>query len=231
MMDEGSATAAFPATDDDEDAIVSVLASIERGEVEMAPGHLSPVAAYLAHPRKAVRRHAAGALSVAFARGQVEPSICEDLLTSDDRNVRWGAAFALGHAGHAGSRVIDVAMATLDADDGDVRWAAASIVVRTARASADLRSRLRALAGDGQARTRKMALLCLCDSGERDGGLYRGALADADPFVRLAALTSLARGGDRSEETLSAISAVADTDADARVRRGAVAILRRLGAA
>jgi hypothetical protein len=75
-----------------------------------------------------------------------------------------------------------------------------------------------------------MALLCLCDSGERDGALYRGALADADPFVRLAALTSLARGGDRSDESLAAISAVADADADARVRRGAAAIHRRLTA-
>ncbi len=37
-------------------------------------------------------------------------------------------------------------------------------------------------------------------------------------------------GGDRSGESLSAISALAGGDADARVRRGAAAVLRRLAA-
>lgn len=222
--------AGLPATDEDEVAIAAVLGCVERGEADVASGDLPRLAGYLGHPRKTLRLHAAGALSATLARSKVDLSFFDVLLASEDVHVRWGAAFAVGRAGAADSRVIDVAMEALGADDGDVRWAAASILVEAARPSAGIRAQLRALVAGGNARTRKMALLCLCDSGERDGALYRAALADADPFVRLAALTSLARGGDRSDESLSAISALADGDGDARVQRGAAAVLRRLTA-
>jgi len=224
-------TAGFPEALGDEDAVLAILAAIERRDRAMRADELPQVAACLAHPIKTIRRAAAGALAASLAGGIVGPADCEALLAQDDADVRWGTAFALGRAGHANARVLDIAIEALANDDGDVRWAAASIVVATARACGELRARLRTLVASGTSRTRKMALLCLCDCGERDGVLYRAALADADPFVRLAALTSLARGGDRSPESLAAIASVADSDEDARVRRGAGAILRRLTAA
>jgi HEAT repeat protein len=149
-------------------------------------------------------------------------------LSSSDAEVRWVAAFAASRAGVSDDRVVGIAVEALAFEDGDVRWAAAAIVTRAARDSDVLRTQLRSIVASGTPRSRKMALLCLCDSGVSDGHLYRSALADEDPFVRLAALTSLARSGDASPESLAALRAVIDGDADARVRRGATAILSRL---
>ena len=227
MTEIGTALARFPA-DDDDDVLVAVLARIEKGELVLAASEAARVAGYLGHARKAVRRHASGALAAAIRSGSIGPECCEALLASDDAATRWGAAFALSKSGTARAEAVEVALATLEADDGDVRWAAAAIVVAAARESPQLRMRLRTLTTGGAATTRKMALLCLCDSGERDTEIYLRALGDRDALVRLAALTALGRIGDSSAPPLAAVSAVADADTEATVRRAAVAILRRL---
>jgi hypothetical protein len=186
------------------------------------------LARLLAHSLKPLRLRAAAILSEAISSRRLPEALCERLLESSKSEVRWGAAFAASRAGMRTKRVLDVAIESLDVEDGDVRWAAASIVTREARESVIVRERLRILSANGSPRGRKMALLCLCDSGVADGVLYRAALSDDDSFVRLAALTSLARTGDRSAESLAAIRKVSESDADVRVRRGATAILSRL---
>jgi HEAT repeat protein len=212
----------------DELAVLAMLASVEQGDVDLDPGDVPLVASFLRDAPRTVRRQAGGALA-AFARSNASGrALCESLLTNENPHVRWGAAYALGKAGLVGDAVIDVAVATLDDEDGDHRWAAARIVSAAARESDDLRARLRELAVTGGPRSRKMALLCLCDAGERDGAFYRSALGDEDAFVRLAALTSLGRSGDRSPQSLDAIEKVAGDDPDQRVRRGATAILAKL---
>jgi hypothetical protein len=186
------------------------------------------LARLLAHPAKPVQLRAAALISESISAQQMPAELLDAFFAAREVEVRWGAAFAASRAGVSDERVVDVAVEALDVQDGDVRWAAASIVTRAARESEDVRTRLRTLATSGAPRSRKMALLCLCDSGVRDGKLYRGALADADPFVRLAAMTTLVRSGDSSAESIAALRRVSEDDADARVRRGATAILSRL---
>ena len=205
----------------------------ERTMADLAARPLDPadeqaLARLLAHPAKALRLRAATLFAEALSGGDSPPAMTDRLLASSDGAVRWGAAFASSRAGVVTPRVLDVAVEALDADDGDVRWAAASIVTQEARGSAGLRMRLRSLSTDGTPRSRKMALLCLCDSGGSEGDTYRHALGDEDPFVRLAAATCLARSGDRSPDSLAALRTVSEADADPRVRRGASALLSRL---
>lgn len=222
--------AVWPATDAGEDPLVARLAGLERGDVEPGPDDGGRAIDLLSHDSPKVRRHAAGAVATMLTGGQISTDSCRRVLSSGSDDARWGAAFALARSGFADDSVVDVALACLESADGDRRWAAEAVLVDVARGSAPLRARLRELATNGTTRSRKMALLCLCDSGERDGVLFRSALADPDPFVRMAGLTSLARGGDRSNESLSAISNTADGDEDARVRRAAAAVHRRLTA-
>lgn len=211
--------------DSEEDA----LAALENPDHVWTIADRDRIARCLADASKQVRLRAASALSAAFLSNHTPPGFAGPLLDSENLEVRWGAAYACSKAGIAEVRIFDIAVEVLDMEDGDVRWAAASIVTREARDSDALRGRLRSLVAADSPRLRKMAILCLCDSGERDGALYRGSLGDEDPFVRLAALTSLARSGDRSGQSLAAVKAVSESDDDVRVRRGAVAILARLG--
>lgn len=186
------------------------------------------LARLLSHPSKPLRLRAAALLTESISSNLAPAALVDALLASRNAEVNWVAAFAASRAGVSDERVVDIAVEALAFEDGDVRWAAAAIVTRAARDSDSLRARLRSLVAGGTALSRKMALLCLCDSGVTDGDLYRGALADEDPFVRLAAVTSLARSGDASPASLAALRAVIDGDTDARVRRGATAILSRL---
>jgi hypothetical protein len=186
------------------------------------------LARLLSHPAKPLRLRAAALLSESISSNLAPVALVDALLASGDAEVRWVTAFAASRAGVSDARVVGIAVEALAFEDGDVRWAAASIVTRAARESDNLQTRLRSIVARGTPRSRKMALLCLCDSGVCDGTIYRGALADEDPFVRLAAVTSLARSGDASSESLAALQAVIDGDTDERVRRGAAAILSRL---
>jgi len=230
MNAKHEAVATLPPSDDDEDAILSVLLAIEDGTLPASRRDAGRLTGYLTHARKPVRRRACGALATAIRSGAIAAEDCEVLLASSDATERWGAAFALSRAGHTTDAVVEVALATLESADGDVRWAAASIVIAAARESEPLRTRLRILVTEGSATKRKMALLCLADGGEREIPICLRALHDDDALVRLAALTTIGRIAAATPAVVAAVTAVADADTEATVRRAATAILRRLGA-
>jgi len=225
-MNGPRAGAATPGGNDD--ALAGELAAIEGGRLDVGPGDTARLIRHLCHSRKALRRLAAGALGAAVRRGAIPPEVCERLLGSDDGQQRWGAAFALSRAGRNSAAVVEVATTTLDSGDGDLRWAAASIVIGAARESAALRVRLRELTESASATMRKMALLCLAESGEREAAIYLRALDDPETLVRIAALTALSRAGIATDGVLEAIGQLAGADRAAAVRRVAAAIHRRL---
>lgn len=185
--------------------------------------------ALLEHPDKAVRRRAADSLVGALATGDIHEDSLRLSLASPSREVRWGVAFALRTSERRDSALLEAWMEALGDGDGDVRWAAAAIVIEAARVEESLRASLLVLAASGGPVSRKMALFCLCAGGVRDASPFVAALSDEDPFVRLAALTSLGRLGERGNGVLAAIAAVGSGDPEPRVRRAAVAILERLG--
>lgn len=213
---------------EDDRVLAAMLAQIEAGTLAVTDAASGQLIGALSHPRKHVRRSAAGALAAALRRGVIRQETCEALLDHGDENARWGAAYALHSAGRSGTGVVDVAVASLHGADADVRWAAAAIVIASARTSLPLRARLRLLATSPSATARKMALMCLSGSGESDPSIYVTSLGDEDELVRVAALTSLGRVGAVSTSVLEAVGAVAEGDAKATVRRAAAAVLRRL---
>lgn len=211
-----------------EPALAAVLTSIEDATLRVDANCRDRLAVLLSHPTRAVKRRAAGALATAVSRGDIDAAFVEGLLDADDAATRWGAAFALHRAGRATPRVVDVALETFGDESGDLRWAASTVLAGAAALVPDLAPRLRDLVRSGSATTRKMALLCLADAGDRDVAFASTALDDADVYVRLAAVTVLGRLDDGSPALRLALATVADSDPEATVRRAAAAVLQRL---
>lgn len=216
------------ATVEEADARADPLSALQDGPRRMTSAFLPEALGGLEHPAKAVRRRAADSIASALARGEIDADSLRLSLSSPSREVRWGVAYALRFAGHPDAALLEAWLEALGDEDGDIRWAAAAIVIETARGEESLRRSLLTLAASGGALSRKMALFCLCAGGLCDASPFVAALADEDPFVRLAALTSLGRLGMREDGVLAAIAAVGRGDIEARVRRAAVAILERL---
>ena len=215
---------------DEERATLAWLLEVEQAPAELGSAEIARLGDLLGDLSKTIRRHAAAAMTEALRSGVVTTLVCEVLLRDREASRRWGTAFALVRSQRAelSGDVLAEFLAALGNDDGDVRWAAAANLAVLARESSILRDQLGALVGDDDPRRRKMALLCLCEAGAHDGAVYRRALADDDRYVRMAALTGLARSADRSELSLAAIARLERDDADPGVQRAAAAVLRRL---
>lgn len=227
-MDLPETDLAALAPDQPEASLAALLTAIEEGARQAPAGSGSLLGALLSHPSRTVRRRAAGALASSVGHGSVAPAFVETLLGAADAATRWGAAFALYRAGRPTARMVDVALETFGQENGDLRWAASTVIAAAAHLVPDLADRLRALATGGSAVTRKMAILCLADAGDRDAAFPCGALRDEDLYVRLAAVTVLGRLGDASPAVRAALASVAASDAEATVRRAAAAVLDRL---
>jgi HEAT repeat protein len=227
-MDLPEADLAALAPDQPEAALAAVLTAIEEGARRAPAGSGDLLGALLSHPSRTVKRRAAGALASSLDREVVDVAFVESLLDAGEAATRWGAAFALHRAGRPTARMVDVALETFGQESGDLRWAASTVIANAAHLVPDLAGRLRALATGGSATTRKMAILCLADAGDRDAAFACGALRDENLYVRLAAVTVLGRLGDASPAVREALAAAAASDAEATVRRAAGAVLDRL---
>ncbi len=185
--------------------------------------------------QKAIQRRAIDAL--AMVAGSGDARIVERLrraLSSDDRRLRWGAAYALAQIG-SGAFAMDVADALSEAlsdDDGDIRWAAANLLVRLGREYPDeIRERLIVLGADNDHNARKMALYCIRDLGFGGADLLavlERAVHDSDVHVRLAALAVLTRLTDASDAAAKLALSCLETDSDPGVRRAAAVALGNL---
>jgi len=192
----------------------------------------------LGDAHKTVQRRAIDELVVIAASGN--PSVTEKLresIASDDRRVRWAAAYALGQIG-AGAFAMDCADALCEAmsdDDGDIRWAATNLMVQLGRENlAEIGARLLRLAADGDRNARKMALYGIRDleiAGLELLAVVERAAHDPDVHVRLAALSVLSRLRDGSGQAVRIMLDCMKSDPDAGVRRAAASALGNIQSA
>ena len=181
---------------------------------------------------KAVQRRAIDTLATIAQSGDARVvAMLRDRLTSDDRRLRWSAAYALAQIG-ASAFAMDIGDALCEAlsdDDGDIRWAATDLIVRLGRENpAEIRERLLALAAHDNRNARKMALYCIRDLAIDDPQLLtvvERSARDSDVHVRLAALNVLARLSNSSDTAARIILDRLETDSDPGVRRAAAAAL------
>jgi HEAT repeat protein len=192
----------------------------------------------LGDAHKTVQRRAIDELVAIAAAGN--PVVTEKLrasIASDDRRVRWAAAYALGQIG-GGAFAMDSADALCEAmadDDGDIRWAATNLMVRLGRENLmEIGERLLKLAADGDRNARKMALYCIRDleiAGPELLAVVGIAVRDPDVHVRLAAVSVLSRIRDASGEAVRIMLECLKSDSDAGVRRAAASALGNIQSA
>jgi HEAT repeat protein len=185
----------------------------------------------LADMHKSVQRGAIDRLVALAASGNSEViERLRDSMTSDDRRVRWAAAYALAQIG-ADAFAMDSADALIEAmadDDGDIRWAATNLMVRLGRENFnEITSRLYNLASGSDRNARKMALYCIRDlkiAGPDLIPVVENAVHDFDVHVRLAALAVLSRLRGVPEAGRIMLECL-KSDTDAGVRRAAASAL------
>jgi HEAT repeat protein len=181
---------------------------------------------------KTVQRRAIDELVAIAAAGN--PLVTEKLrasVASDDRRVRWAAAYALAQIGST-AFAMDSADALCEAmadDDGDIRWAATNLMVRLGHNNiAEIGARLLELAAHGDRNARKMALYCIRDleiAGPELLAVLESSVHDPDVHVRLAALAVLSRIRDASGQSVRIMLECLKSDSDAGVRRAAASAL------
>jgi HEAT repeat protein len=195
-----------------------------------APEELQALGTCLGGERKVIQRRAAEAFVALHQRGVAVADTLLAALRAAAPQQRWGAAYALSLLGAAPPQSLPVLLECLGVNDGDVRWAAASILVHM-QPTPELVTALRELLAAGNAAQRKMAAYCLRDLDARSPAVVPAlfvALNDAEPTVRMAAMSSLAHlCGDRAQLAPRVVALL--EDADAGVRRAAAVVLGTLG--
>jgi HEAT repeat protein len=191
---------------------------------------LRALAECLGSRHKLIQRRAAQAFASLSASGVAVRDVLLATLLSRAQQQRWGAAYALSLLSAPPWEALPVLLECLGIDDGDVRWAAADILVRM-RVEGDALDELRVLSSTGTAVQRKMAAYCLRDLGTRLPAVEQTLLAaveDADPGVRMAAMSALARlSSDRVAVAQRLVRLLGDPDPG--VRRAAAATLGAVG--
>jgi HEAT repeat protein len=192
----------------------------------------------LGDAHKTVQRRAIDEL-VAMA-GSDNPVVVEKLhesIGSEDRRVRWAAAYALGQISVTALSIeaAEVLCEAMADEDGDIRWAATNLMVQLGRENpAEIGARLLRLAAGGDHNARKMALYSIRDleiAGAELLAVLDGAACDSDVHVRLAALSVLSRIRDASGEAVRIMLERMKSDSDAGVRRAAASALGNIQAA
>jgi HEAT repeat protein len=165
-----------------------------------------------------------------------QPAIIErlhGLLNETPAEKRWPIAYVLAHVSPLSTPCVDALKGALGLNDPDIRWAVALLLVRLAKKPEPaVAAHLIELLHSGSPTQRRMAVYCLRDIGAEESlrVALQHALADSDPLVRVAAVTSLKAfpgiGGDVADQLLRLVA----EDLDSRVRASAALALAHVGA-
>jgi HEAT repeat protein len=197
-----------------------------------AEENIAALIARLEDPQKATIRAAVDEL---IDLSSVMPGLrgsLEQLLNEAQRKNRWAIAYVLCHLPEPCRVAILALLGGLDHRESDIRWAIALLLVRLAGTDSDLIQDLVALCRSGSVNQRRMAAYCIRDLQLSDNVSMAALLAaarDADPTVRVAALTSLKRRRDAGASERSLLLDRFMNDADSRVRNAAAVTLAQLG--
>ncbi|HVO28259.1 MAG TPA: HEAT repeat domain-containing protein [Candidatus Margulisiibacteriota bacterium] len=156
---------------------------------------LDALAGCLADPRKIIQRRAAETFAALGAHCAHVRAVLVRTIGSQVARQRWGAAYALSLLGDSPPVALPALFDALGSSDGDVRWAAGNILARL-RGDNALVEALQRLLTAGNAAQRKMAAYCLRDLEARSPAGDRAllaALSDIDTYVRIAAISCIAR--------------------------------------
>ena len=164
-----------------------------------------------------------------------EPQIVETLtahLADTTRKNRWAIAYILASLPVPLDASAQILLDTLDHRDPDIRWAVALILVRLAKTDSHVLELLTELASKGSVNQRRMAIYALRDVGSRDPvslDAIVNSLADPDPTVRVAAVTSLRMKTDLDNDGKIRLLELFLKDPDLRVRNTTAVTLAQLG--
>jgi HEAT repeat protein len=153
----------------------------------------------------------------------------ETLLADDETN--WPLAYVLGHVQHPSPLAKKVLLTTLKNDDPEIRWAIVLLLSRLAKNDPALAGLLLDLLHGESATQRRMALYCLRELDPGGAMLLqalRQAVHDAEPLVRVAAVTTMKNQPALSEEGAFSLIDLLLHDADSRVRCAAALALAHL---
>jgi HEAT repeat protein len=182
--------------------------------------------------KKAVREAVETLIPMATGVRDVAARLCA-ALDAAPAEKRWPIAYVLAHVSPLSTSCVDALKGALGLSDPDIRWAVVLLLVRLAKKPEPaVAAHLIELLHSGSPTQRRMAVYCLRDIGVEESlrVALQYALADSDPLVRVAAVTSLKAfpgiGGDVADQLLRLVA----KDLDSRVRASAALALAHVGA-
>ena len=192
---------------------------------------LESLLGYLREPDKRQIRKAVDAL---IALAPQRPDLAhrlEGLLATAAEEDRWPIAYVLGSLPNPSSLCLDTLLAALDSNDPDIRWAITLLLGRLGKSSLLLVERLLDLGRSGTAQQRRMVIYCLREMEPSAAVFWRAlqqAAHDAEPLVRVAAVTSVKLSPVPERESFDLLIAALHRDPDTRVRCAAAIALSHL---
>ena len=196
------------------------------------PSEIADLIAALDHPDKPTIRAAVDKLIALNAHSEELRQALNQRLNEPDHRNYWPVAYVLGHQSQPSSAVIRTLLDALNHREPDIRWANGLLLVRIAKEQSAVLPLLIELCEAGSANQKRMALYCLRDltlDDDQSRGAMLKALADQEPSVRVAAVTSLKVRNDVDVTVRQKLLATYVHDIDDRVRNAAAVTLASLG--
>ena len=186
----------------------------------------------LDHPDKPKIRATVDALIALCGQEPGLRAILEQSLSCGQHKNIWALAYVLGHLSQPSGASIRALMAGLNHNEPDIRWAIALLLIRLAKTEGGVAGLLLELSHSGTVNQKRMAVYCIRDLRLSDGPSLDALLAasrDAEPTVRVAAVTSLKIRSDAGVLARERLLELFLTDKDVRVCNAAAITLAQLG--
>lgn len=192
-------------------------------------GDIGSLIESLAHSDRAVVRTAIESLvTLGHERPEVRDTL-NRLLQQVPSEKRWPVAYTLGQLSQPTSACLRVLTEGLGCEDADIRWATLQLLTRLGKNDKQIIPLVSDLLNIGNPTQRRMAVYCLRDLGLEERSVQLQCLGDRDPLVRVAAVTTLSKQSQLSDDVLRVLVRLNSDDTDSRVRSATRFALERLG--